>query len=125
MKQILSNYLSLFTSFGTLLCCALPSLLVALGAGAVVASAVSTLPWLVFLSYHKGWVFIGAGILIALNFALVYRPRGKVACTVGGGKACEEATRVNKIILWVSACLFLVGAFVAYAALPLVKFFDG
>lgn len=79
MKQILSNYLSIFTSFGTLLCCALPSLLVALGAGAVVASAVSALPWLVFLSYHKGWVFIVAGMLIALNFALVYRPRGKVA----------------------------------------------
>ena len=125
MKQALSNYISLFTSFGTLLCCALPSLLVALGAGAVVASAVSALPWLVFLSHHKGWVFIVAGILIALNFALVYRPQGKVACTVGGGKACEEATRVNKIILWVSGGLYSVGAFVAYAALPLAKFLEG
>ena len=32
------SYLSLFTSFGTLLCCALPSLLVLVGLGATVAS---------------------------------------------------------------------------------------
>lgn len=36
------GYLSLFTSLGTLLCCALPSLLVALGLGATVASVVLT-----------------------------------------------------------------------------------
>ena len=43
----LVSYLSLFTSFGTLLCCALPSLLVLFGLGATVASFLSSLPWLV------------------------------------------------------------------------------
>ena len=51
------NYLSLFTSFGTLLCCALPSLLVLLGLGATVASFLSAVPWLVTVSRHKNWVF--------------------------------------------------------------------
>jgi hypothetical protein len=37
------GYLSLFTSLGTLLCCALPSLLVLLGLGATVATGVSIL----------------------------------------------------------------------------------
>jgi mercuric ion transport protein len=44
---------SLFASTGTLLCCALPALLVTLGLGAVVAGAVSSVPWLVPLSRNK------------------------------------------------------------------------
>src|SRR5881275_356872 len=58
------NYLSLFTSLGTLLCCALPSLLVLLGLGATVATVLSSVPWLVSLSHHKVWVFAVAGVLI-------------------------------------------------------------
>jgi len=38
------SYLSLFTSLGTLLCCALPSLLVLFGLGATVASVLSGSP---------------------------------------------------------------------------------
>src|ERR1700736_2365718 len=55
----LLSYLSLFASFGTWLCCALPSLLVLLGLGATVASFLSAVPWLVTLSHHKNWVFTG------------------------------------------------------------------
>src|SRR5260370_36795854 len=53
----LLSFLSLFTSLGTLLCCALPSRLVLLGLGATVASFLSSAPWLVSLSRHKLWVF--------------------------------------------------------------------
>jgi hypothetical protein len=45
--------LSLFTSFSTLICCALPALLVALGAGAVLSTLVSHVPQLVWVSEHK------------------------------------------------------------------------
>ena len=55
------SFLSLFTSLGTLLCCALPSLLVLFGLGATVATVLSEVPWLVSLSHHKHWVFIVAG----------------------------------------------------------------
>jgi len=66
------SYLSLFTSLGTLLCCALPSLLVLFGLGATVASVLSELPWLVAMSHHKHWVFIVAGVLISGNFVYIY-----------------------------------------------------
>lgn len=46
----LLSYLALFTSLGTLLCCALPSLLVLLGMGATAASFLAALPWLVTLA---------------------------------------------------------------------------
>ena len=83
------SYLSLFTSVGTLLCCALPSLLVLVGLGASVASALSFVPWLVTLSRHKNWTFAIAGVLIAANLVYVSRvvPRLKAAaCAVGDGK---------------------------------------
>src|SRR3954470_18385189 len=75
------SYLSLFTSFGTLLCCALPSLLVLLGLGATVASFLSAAPWLVILSRHKPWVFTISGLLIGGNLLYVYgiAPRLRVA----------------------------------------------
>src|SRR5689334_4003148 len=66
------SYLSLFTSMGTLLCCALPSLLVLFGLGATVASVLSEAPWLVSLSHHKNGVFVTAGLLIGSNLLYVY-----------------------------------------------------
>jgi hypothetical protein len=43
-RATLLNYFSLFSSFSTLLCCALPSVLVLLGMGAAVASLLSVAP---------------------------------------------------------------------------------
>src|ERR1700682_2717722 len=71
-RSVLLGYLSLFTSFGTLLCCALPSLLVLLGLGATVASFLSAAPWLVTLSHHKNWVFLVSGVLVVSNIVYVY-----------------------------------------------------
>lgn len=119
MRQLIANMLSLFTSSSTLICCAIPSLLVTLGAGTVVASLVSAAPWLAWLSRYKLWLFCFAGLMIALNVFLVYRPRGRVACAIGRGKACEEASRLNKVILWISAGMYLFGLFMAFLLLPL------
>jgi mercuric ion transport protein len=52
-RSALLSYFSLLTSVSTLLCCALPSLLVLVGLGASVASMLSFLPWLVTLSHYK------------------------------------------------------------------------
>ena len=77
-RQSIANVLALFTSTGTLLCCALPSALAAVAGGSAVVSLVSTLPWLVPLSLHKEWIFVGAGLMIALSAVLTYRPKGTV-----------------------------------------------
>lgn len=124
MKQKAANFLSLFTSFGTLICCALPSLFVALGAGAAVAGLVSSVPFLITLSRHKEWVFLGAGLVIGLNFYLVYSKHGNPeACRTDGERsACEKATTVNKVLLWLSAVLLGTGFFMAYLIVPVMRF---
>jgi mercuric ion transport protein len=122
------GFLSLFTSFGTLICCALPSLLVLLGLGATVASFLSAAPWLVTLSQHKGWVFAGAGALIALNFGYVYvaapRLRGDQACPVDEPTACGTADRVSRAVLWISAAIYALGFFAAYLLGPILVWWE-
>ena len=121
------NYFSLFTSLSTLLCCALPSLLVLFGLGASVASMLSFMPWLVTLSRHKQWTFSVSGVLIALSFVNMYyiapRIRGK-QCSADDPSACEEASRLSRILLWVSAGIYGVGVFVAYVLGPMLSKMD-
>lgn len=124
------NYFSLFTSLGTLICCALPSLLVLLGLGATVASFLTAVPWLVTLSRHKQWVFLTAGVLIALSFLYTYylAPRLKAqaqTCSIEDGPtACDTATRLSRIALWVSAGIYALGFFTAFVLGPLFIWWD-
>jgi mercuric ion transport protein len=125
----LSSYISLFTSLGTLLCCALPSLLVLLGLGATVASVLTEVPWLVSLSHHKSWVFIVAGILISANIAYVYAIAPNLqmragACDPDDPGACETTSRLSRAVLWCSAVIYLIGCFSAYVLGPLLFYFD-
>ena len=47
-------FISLFTSFGTLLCCALPALFVTLGLGSTFAALTNSLPHFYTLTANKG-----------------------------------------------------------------------
>ena len=121
-------YLSLFTSLSTLLCCALPSFFVLLGLSATVVSVVSAAPWLIWLSRNKDWTFAIAGLLIAANFAyLFYLEPGLQAasevCPVDRPSPCGAAKGLSRWILWVSACVYLVGAFSAYLLGPILQHF--
>ena len=126
-KSSFLSHLSLFTSVGTLLCCALPSLLVLAGLGATVASTLSALPWLVALSRHKSWTFAISGVMIAASFVYTYYlgPRLRArACDPNDPEACEVASRFSKVVLWLSAALFLTGFFVAFFLGPILARLD-
>jgi mercuric ion transport protein len=122
------SYFSLFTSLSTLLCCALPSVLVLLGLGATVASMLSALPWLVALSKHKPWTFGISGVLIAASFVNMYwivprLTRGQT-CDADDPTACGQASRISKVLLWTSAAIYSAGFFVAYAFGPILTRLD-
>jgi uncharacterized BrkB/YihY/UPF0761 family membrane protein len=126
-RSALLSYFSLFTSVGTLLCCALPSLLVLFGLGASVASILSFMPWLVALSRHKQWTFTISGVLIALSFINTYyiAPRLRTKeCSPDNPSACDDASKMSKVLLWVSAGIYTVGVFVAYVLGPILTRLD-
>ena len=121
-------FISLFGSVGTLLCCALPSLLVLAGLGTAVASILGSLPWLVKVSRHKELVFVASGLMIALNFLYVYNvaPRLKSAgqaCSPGDD-ACHTASRITQVLLWMSVFLYIVGFSAAFLLGPILVKFD-
>jgi len=120
--------LSLFTSVGTLLCCALPTLLVFLGFGAAVASVVASLPVLVTLSRQKAWMFAVAGMLIAAGFA--YRrwlaPRvlaRRLACSPDDPR-CRSLDRLSGALLWIATAFYVMGAAVAFGLPQLLAWLE-
>jgi mercuric ion transport protein len=127
-RAALLNYFSLFSSFSTLICCALPSVLVLLGMGTTVASLLSAAPWLVSLSRHKIWMFGVAGVLIAMSFVMTYliapRLRQGETCDADDPTTCGEVSKVSRIILWGSSVIWSCGFFVAYLLGPILERMD-
>lgn len=119
-KPVQYSWLILFTSMGTLLCCALPILLVTLGMGAVVASTVTALPWLVPLTANKIWVFVGSGVLLAISGWLMYRS-GRICPTDPEmARLCERTQVWNRRVYWASVAIWCLGVFFAYLYLPII-----
>lgn len=114
---------ALFATLGTLLCCALPSLLVLLGLGSTVAAAVSAAPWLVVLSQNKGWVFLVAGLSIVGSRVYVRYVAPRVV--VEGAVCPPVLSRMTRTAWWASVALYFVGVFVAYLLGPLLTWRQG
>ncbi|MES2957081.1 MAG: hypothetical protein V4792_02785 [Pseudomonadota bacterium] len=106
---------ALLTSGGTLVCCALPALLVTLGAGAALSSLVAVLPQIVWLSEHKLAVFGGAAVMLALAGAMQWRARS-APCPLDPAlrDACLRTRALSRRVWLVSVALFLVGGWFAF-----------
>ena len=117
----LPAFLSLFTSTGTLVCCALPALLASLGAGAVMAGLIEAVPQITWLGRNKTLVFGIAGAMIALSGAWQWHARS-LPCPIDptAARACTRARRVSWIVWWISLAAFLIGGFFAFFAASLI-----
>lgn len=112
-----ANILSLFTSGSTLICCALPATLVAIGSAATLTALVGNFPQLIWISEHKGLVFGLAGAMLAIAGYLQWQARN-APCPADAALAevCAK-TRKNALrIYWLSVGIFAVGAFFAFIA---------
>lgn len=106
---------SLFASSGTLVCCALPALLVALGAGAVLSSLVSVFPQLVWLSEHKEELFIVAGLMLAASGGLQWHNRTAPCPTDPALRhACLRTRKTALRVYGVSVLVYAVGGWFAF-----------
>nr|WP_294840698.1 hypothetical protein [uncultured Methylotenera sp.] len=115
-----ASFISLFTSGGTLICCALPAALVGLGAGAVMSSLVSNVPQLVWFSEHKLGVFVFAGVMLLLSGYLQWQARSLPCPADQELAAICTRTRKNSLrVYMVSVVIFLIGGFFAFIA-PLI-----
>lgn len=115
--QSLLPALSLFTSVGTLLCCALPALLVTLGMGAALAGLVGSAPWITALTDYKGWIFGVAALLLVVSGFMQWRARF-APCPADPLKA-NACTRMRVLSWWIwgiSVAIYATGFFFAFLA---------
>lgn len=116
-KMLAVNWLILFTSGATLICCAIPALLVSLGLGAVMVGLVSNVPQLIWISEHKPLVFGIAGTLLVLAGLMQWRS-SKLPCPADSVLAlsCANARKMAMVIYGTSLLLYAVGSWFAFVA---------
>lgn len=120
IKDGVLNYLTLFGSMSTLICCALPSLLVSLGLGAVMAGLASNVPGLIWMSEHKSEVFTFAGVMLFINGLLLWHNRN-APCPIDPDlrDTCIRGRKTSKFLYFFSLSVYLIGFIFAYVA-PLI-----
>ena len=122
--QNVVSFAVLFTSTGTLLCCALPAALAAIAGGSAVIALLSSAPWLIPLSQYKDWIFLAAVLMLLFNGILLFRLKGTVACAVTGGSGCEVAGRFTTVMFWSSVVIVGIGVFISYAIVPILRWLE-
>ena len=113
------GWLTLFASTGTLICCALPILLVALGFGSVVAAITSRYPLLFILSEYEGWMFgISAGLL-GLTAWFIWGRKAPCPTEPELAKFCERSRVINQRVFILAIFIWLIGFSARFLLLPL------
>jgi uncharacterized iron-regulated membrane protein len=110
-----ASWASLVTSSGTLVCCTIPALLVALGAGSTLISLTSTFPQLIWMSAHKALIFGIAGVMLLLAGTMQWRGRS-APCPVDPAlaQACTRARQQSHWVYAISVALYAIGALFAF-----------
>ncbi|HSC76160.1 MAG TPA: hypothetical protein VLB90_07995 [Pseudomonadales bacterium] len=108
---------SLLASSSTLMCCAIPALLVTLGAGATLSSLVATFPQIVWLSEHKPLVFGFATTAMVLAGWLQWQGRYAPCPADPALRDICLRTRKTALRVYIASVLCLaVGVFFAFIA---------
>ena len=114
MKKIkpLLMFSGLIASMSTLLCCALPIILVSLGLGSVMAGLLSHLPWLIWISEHAIYFFILTFILLSISgYMIFYQPD---SCTLDNHQTCQSKQTYAKVIWFITLTTLVIGFIFKY-----------
>jgi len=118
------RWLTLFVTSGTLLCCALPILLVSLGFGAVVAGLNYNIPGLLFLAEHQIWTLSLSALLLVFLAWVIWRPNQSCPADPELAAVCEKAKRWNQRVFWLSVVIWSIGFFFSVLLLPIRQLLD-
>jgi len=115
VKNNTANIFSLFASSSTLICCALPSLFVALGAGASFASLITHIPFLITLSQYKVQITLFALVMIVMAGYVNYRTY-HMPCPADPelGRLCMQTRRRSRILYYFSLVIFTFATIFTY-----------
>mgnify|MGYP007079517722 CR=1 FL=1 len=110
IKESILPFLGLFTSLSTILCCALPIILVTLGMGAVFAGLTANFPVMIWLAERAVYLFAFTGALLTLSGYFIFiRPQ---TCPIDKklAKICTKTKKFNKVV-WLTSVITLSTSF--------------
>lgn len=120
-RNVILSAATLLSSAGTLVCCVLPAVLVALGAGAALAGLVTAIPQLVWLSEHKPLVFgIAFALLIGSGAATWYSRTLPCPIEPLAAQSCQRLRRINLALYSIALASFALGLTFAFVLPELV-----
>lgn len=104
------RWITFFTSFSTLLCCALPSLMVAIGAGSTLVSLFTHWPWMITISEYKEVTWFVAGSLLSFNGWRLWKNRN-APCPLDPdlARTCAQARHFSLWLWGGSMIIYIVG----------------
>ncbi|EGR2554276.1 hypothetical protein DX887_00645 [Vibrio alginolyticus] len=117
------RWLTLFVTSSTLLCCALPVLMVSLGFGAAMASLNYNVPGLLFLAEHKLWTLSLSALLLLFLAWMIWRPNQRCPTDPTLAALCQKTKHWNGWIFWISVSIWSIGFFFSYLLLPIRQAF--
>jgi len=114
-SNLLTSIASLFASSSTLICCAIPALLVTLGAGATLSTFISIFPKIVWISEHKIEVFTFAGLMLTISGFMQWHGR-YAPCPVDPvlRDACMRTRKTSLVVYLTSLFVYLTGGWFAF-----------
>ena len=110
-----ANFLSLFASSSTLICCALPTIFILIGAGATFANIISIFPFLIIISKYKFAITISSLLILSfagyINYRTYYLP-----CPSDPelGRICLKTRKRSRSIYYLSVGLFSFATIFTY-----------
>ena len=107
--------ISLIISSSTLICCALPAMFVAIGAGATLASLVGVFPQLIILSKYK--IFISViTLFILLAAGLIIKKSESLPCPIDPKmkSLCLKTRKRSKNMYYASVIIFIMASTFTY-----------
>ncbi|MDA9818072.1 hypothetical protein N9C35_03435 [Flavobacteriaceae bacterium] len=114
IKESLLPFFGLFTSISTILCCALPIILVTLGMGAVFASLTASFPFIIWLAERSTYLFFIAAIILLIGGYFIFAKLQFCPVDKELAKICNKTKKFNKIIWWLSVIILVISFFFKY-----------
>ena len=121
IKETLLPFFGLFASISTIICCALPIILVTLGMGAVFASLTASFPIITWLATKTIYLFIIAVIFLLIGGYFIFIKPQTCPANKELAKICNKTKKFNKIIWWLSVIILTISFFFKYILILLIS----
>ncbi len=118
------TWFAFLTSTSTFLCCVLPMVFVFIGFGTTLTTITMKLPWLSHVGDYKFIVFVCSAILLLIVYTVLEKFNNMCPADPQFAQKCYKTKKFNKIVIFISMIIWLIGFIFAYIALPSRKLIE-